>query len=67
METPTAEAFLDLGGDLARVWDDPATDVRLKKLVLRTLIEEIVVDVDAAAKSLQEKACCPLTGGKKQI
>ena len=35
-----------LAADVARVWHDPASDVRLKKRILRTLIEEIVVDVD---------------------
>ena len=35
-----------LAADVARVWHDPATDVRLKKRMLRTLIEEIVADVN---------------------
>lgn len=35
-----------LAADVPRVWHDPGTDVRLKKRILRTLIEEIVVDVD---------------------
>ena len=45
-QPPTAESFESLGADLARVWNDPATDVRLKKRIVRTLVEEIVVDVD---------------------
>ena len=46
---PTVEALLNLAEDLAGVWDDPETDVRAKKRIVRTLIEEIVVDVNAAA------------------
>ncbi len=38
----------DLELDLNRVWNAPETDPRLKKRVLRALIEEIVVDIDAA-------------------
>jgi DNA invertase Pin-like site-specific DNA recombinase len=36
--------FASLGSDLARVWNAPTSDVRLKKRIIRTLIEEIVVD-----------------------
>jgi len=36
-----------LAAEVARVWHDAATDVRLKKRILRTLIEEIIADVDA--------------------
>jgi DNA invertase Pin-like site-specific DNA recombinase len=40
------EALLTrLGEDLARVWDAPSTDVRLKKRIVRTVIEEIIADV----------------------
>jgi hypothetical protein len=35
-----------LAADVPRVWHDPATDVRLKKRILRTLMEEIIADVD---------------------
>lgn len=38
--------LLCLGEDLASVWDRPATDMRLKKRVVRTVIEEIVANVD---------------------
>lgn len=40
------EHLQTLTSDLRDVWNDPQTDVRLKKRILRTLIEEIVVDVD---------------------
>jgi len=46
---PTREQFEDLATDLEAVWSCSETDVRLKKRILRTLIHEIVVDVDADA------------------
>jgi len=45
----SAEEFARLAGDLEKVWSHPETDARLKKRIVRTLIEEVVVDVDAAA------------------
>ena len=39
-------ALLQLAEDLPRVWHDPESDMRLKKRIVRTLIEEILVDVD---------------------
>ena len=45
-DIPTVETFQSLGADLPRLWNNAATDVRLKKRVMRTLIEEIVVDLD---------------------
>lgn len=43
---PTIDAtkFASLGADVAAVWHAPQTDVRLKKRIIRTLVEEIVVD-----------------------
>ena len=35
--------LLELGEDLPRVWNDPQTAVELKKQILRTVIEEIMV------------------------
>jgi DNA invertase Pin-like site-specific DNA recombinase len=46
---PTREEFDELATDLEAVWNDPHSDGRLKKRILRTLIQEVVVDVDAAA------------------
>lgn len=40
------ESYQELTGDLERVWHDEQTDVRLKKRILRSLIEEIIVDLD---------------------
>jgi hypothetical protein len=47
--TPTREEFEDLAADLEVVWNSPHADVRLKKRLVRTLIQEVVVDVDAEA------------------
>ena len=38
--------FLGLAEDLTAVWNDSQTDIRLKKRIIRTMIREIVVDVD---------------------
>jgi hypothetical protein len=46
---PTREEFETLAADLEDVWNGPHADVRLKKRLVRTLIHEIVVDVDADA------------------
>jgi hypothetical protein len=45
--TPTLEGFQSLAADLQAVWAHPETDVRLKKRIIRTLIHEIVADIDA--------------------
>jgi DNA invertase Pin-like site-specific DNA recombinase len=37
-----------LAADLEDVWSSPDTDVRLKKRIIRTLIEEVVVEIDVA-------------------
>jgi DNA invertase Pin-like site-specific DNA recombinase len=46
---PTREDFEDLATDLEAIWNGPHADIRLKKRLVRTLIHEIVVDVDAPA------------------
>ncbi len=45
--TPTQAAFLDLAQQVESVWTDAATSARLKKRIIRTLIEEVLVDVDS--------------------
>jgi DNA invertase Pin-like site-specific DNA recombinase len=45
----TPEDFENLAANLEAVWKDPSTDVRLKKRIVRTLIHEVIVDVDAKA------------------
>jgi len=47
------EAILSLGNDFATLWDDPVCPMVLKKKIARTLINEIVVDLDEAAQALQ--------------
>jgi hypothetical protein len=46
---PSTSDLEALARDLPRLWDDPATDVRLKKRVLRTVIHEVLVDLDREA------------------
>jgi DNA invertase Pin-like site-specific DNA recombinase len=45
----TALQFDTLAADLESVWNDPSADPGIKKRIVRALIEEIVVDVDATA------------------
>lgn len=45
----TREEFAALAGDLEAVWSHPETEARLKKRIVRTLIEEVMVDVDSQA------------------
>src|SRR5437867_1910694 len=46
---PSLEEFQDLARDLEAVWNTATADMRLKKRIVRALVPEIVVDVDAAA------------------
>jgi hypothetical protein len=52
-QVPTAEYFQDLAKNVAGLWADPHTDVRIKKRVIRTLIEEVLADVDAQTSELE--------------
>jgi hypothetical protein len=46
-KTPTSpEQFATLALDLKAFWRDPATDVRLKKRIVRELIHEVIADLD---------------------
>lgn len=45
----TLEEFEDLARDLEVVWNDPETDVLLKKRIVRTLIQDVIADVDSEA------------------
>jgi hypothetical protein len=45
----TRDEFETLADDLEAVWGHPETDARLKKRIVRTLIEEVMVDVDSQA------------------
>ena len=46
------EDFQQLAHKLEAIWVDPATNARLKKRIVRTLIEEVLVDVDGSAGEL---------------
>jgi len=46
------QRLLELGADLRAAWDHPEAPVQLKKRILRTMIEEIVVDVDEGKQEL---------------
>ena len=39
-------SFATLAADLKTVWIAPTTDARLKKRIVRTVIEEVVADID---------------------
>ena len=46
---PSEEDFAGLAAELESVWNDEHTDARLKKRILRSLIRDIIVDVDDKA------------------
>jgi DNA invertase Pin-like site-specific DNA recombinase len=46
----TRKSLLTLAGDLEAAWQAPTTDMRTKQRLVRTLIEEIVIDVDDATR-----------------
>jgi DNA invertase Pin-like site-specific DNA recombinase len=50
---PSPAEFIDLAEQLERIWNDPKTDSALKKRIVRTLIEEVVADVDSEAGEIR--------------
>jgi DNA invertase Pin-like site-specific DNA recombinase len=48
----SVEDLAQLSQQLETIWTDPATNVRLKKRIVRMLIEEVLVDVDSSASEL---------------
>ena len=46
---PVPGSFATLAEDLRSVWHAPNTDARLKKRIVRTLVHEVVADIDANA------------------
>jgi DNA invertase Pin-like site-specific DNA recombinase len=46
------EDFLGLARDLETIWNDSNADVQLKKRIMRTVINEIVVDLDDSANEI---------------
>lgn len=49
----STDSLANLTSDLDAVWNDPEADVRLKKRILRTLIEEIVVDLSPESTKVE--------------
>ena len=45
-------SFATLADDLAAVWKAPTTDARLKKRIVRTVIREVIADIDAEAGAI---------------
>jgi hypothetical protein len=41
-----------LAADLKRVWTAPTTDARLKKRIVRTVIHEVIADIDTNAAEI---------------
>jgi DNA invertase Pin-like site-specific DNA recombinase len=50
--TVTAESLLTLAQDLEAAWSAPSTTMRTRQQLVRTLIEEIIVDVDDATREV---------------
>jgi DNA invertase Pin-like site-specific DNA recombinase len=48
----TGESLLALAGDVEAAWHAPTTAMRTKQRLVRTLIEEIVIDVDDATREV---------------
>jgi len=51
-QPPSVESLLTLAADLQATWRAPTTTMRTKQRLVRTLIEEIVVDVDDAMREV---------------
>lgn len=51
-EDVQADEFARLAEDVEAVWNDPAADIRLKKRIVRTLIEDIIADLDRDASEV---------------
>jgi DNA invertase Pin-like site-specific DNA recombinase len=49
----TLAEFVGLADCLDLIWNDPRTDVRLKKRIVRTLIQEVIADVDNDAGEIR--------------
>jgi hypothetical protein len=47
-----ARALQTLAQDLPALWNDSATDMRLKQRIVRILIQEIVIDIDDASREI---------------
>jgi len=45
-------SFVTLAADLKSVWTAPSTDARLKKRIVRTVIHEVIADIDQEAAEI---------------
>jgi len=59
---PMPDGFADMARELEEVWRSPESDARLKKRIVRTLIEEVIADVDSGAgeiiiRSIEKEMC----------
>ncbi|WP_242121975.1 recombinase family protein [Sphingomonas lacusdianchii] len=55
MPQPASTSLKEIDGlaaDLKAVWKDPQTDARLKKRIVRTLIQEVIDDIDGDASEI---------------
>ena len=53
--TPTSappDDFVSLASDLKAIWADPSSDARLKKRIARTLIHEVIADIEPRASEI---------------
>ena len=52
MPVPDSALFVTLATDLETIWTAPTTDARLKKRIVRTLVQEVVADIDPQAAEI---------------
>jgi len=48
----SSASFASLANDLKAVWSAPTTDARLKKRIVRTVISEVIADIDTEAAEI---------------
>ena len=63
---PTADprSLATLAADLKTVWTAPSTDARLKKRIVRTVIHEVIADIDAGGS--RDRSARPLGRRRSQ-
>jgi hypothetical protein len=53
---PSRKEFEDLANELESVWNSPDANMRLKKRIVRTLIHEVVIEVDADHRTGRDRS-----------